>query len=314
MLDNDRVLRLIPLPKPEVNMPLEGEPGLIQDVTYCNGLFKFIEMEHFCRPVFVFDETYNKISKTMKDFDSNYIIHDSELINPVIVKEEPIIVPDGWKIQTCYRSASWDYWLRVHDVHVDDISVDDPVYSILLPLWDACAERTTLRSLTTYYPSFGIHDDNVVYLISKLKFEDDNAWVVGVDLGKKMVKQIQPYTVAEDGYALPALLPCTFSYYLNTTPGCFPLTTETNYSENSPNNATIPGDSSVPDMGYDPLSCAGKATSAPNGTCNLGENNQPLSLDEYANIVPQTIILQSRHPVLTSSGSGSGKTLTMLVL
>lgn len=307
VLDNDPVLRLIPLPKPHINNPLvlAGDVGLIRDVTYCNGIFKFIEIDHFCIPAIALDETSDVISKTMKDFDSNDIIHDSELIYPVLKQVEPIIVPDGWKIQSYFRFPSRDYWLRAHAVHVDDISEYDSKCSMLSPQWLAFAEKSTLRNLKTYSPTFGIHGDSVVYLISKVKPEDDKTWIVGVDIEKKMLRLIQPYTAAEGGYALPALLPSTFSYYLNnTTPGLFP-STETNYSENALNSATIHGDTSVPDLGYDPLSCAGEATSAPSGTSNFEETNQVLSKDECSNI-GQTIILQSLHAILASSGSESG--------
>ncbi|KAM3335371.1 hypothetical protein ACQJBY_029677 [Aegilops geniculata] len=306
VLDNDPVLRLIPLPKPEINNPhvIGGDVEFIRDVTYRNGIFKFVEIDNFCIPAIARDETSNIISKTMQDFDSNDIIHDSELIYPVLKQAEPIIVPDGWKIQSYFRFPSRDYWLRTHAVHVDDISEYDPKYCKVSPQWLAFAENSTLRNLKTYCPTFGIHGDSVVYLLAKVKPEDYKTWIVGVDIEKKMLRLIQPYTYAEGGYALPTLLPSTFSYYLNnTTPGLFP-STETNYSENALNNATIHGDASVPDLGYDPLSCAGEATSAPR-TLNFEETNQPLSSNECGNI-GQTITLQSLHAILTSSGSESG--------
>ncbi|KAF7032800.1 hypothetical protein CFC21_043936 [Triticum aestivum] len=218
VLDSDPLLRLIPLPKPEISNPLllAGDVGLLQDVTYCSGIFKFVEIDHFCIPAIARDETSDIISKTMKDFDSNDIIYDSELIYPVVKQVEPIIVPDGWKIHSYFRFPSRDYWLRAHAVHVDDISEYDPKYSMVSSQWLAIAEKSTLRNLKPYDPTFGIHGDTTVYLIAKVKPEDHKSWIVGVDIEKKMLRLIQPYTYSEGGYALPAVLPSTFSYYLNT--------------------------------------------------------------------------------------------------
>ncbi|KAE8800719.1 hypothetical protein D1007_23720 [Hordeum vulgare] len=83
------------------------------------------------RPVIAVDETSNVISRTIKDFHRNDIIHDSES-SSVLKQVEPIIAPDGWKIQTYLRFPSRDYWLRAHAVHVDDISEYDPKYSEII--------------------------------------------------------------------------------------------------------------------------------------------------------------------------------------
>ena len=115
-----------------------------------------------------------------------------------------------------FRFPSRDYWLRAHAVHVDDISEYDPKYSMVSSQWLAIAEKSTLRNLKPYDPTFGIHGDTTVYLIAKVKPEDHKSWIVGVDIEKKMLRLIQPYTYSEGGYALPAVLPSTFSYYLNT--------------------------------------------------------------------------------------------------
>ena len=49
-------------------------------------------------------------------------------------------VPDGWKIWTCYRHISWNYWWKGHVVDVDDITVYDPTHRTMLSeLWDGGA-------------------------------------------------------------------------------------------------------------------------------------------------------------------------------
>ncbi|KAM3354196.1 hypothetical protein ACQJBY_025069 [Aegilops geniculata] len=284
VLDKDPLLRLIPLPKPHVDI-LQGEPGLIRDVTYCNGLFEFIEMQHFCRPV-------NVVSG---------IIHDSRPLRGLVV-DEGITVPDGWVIRTCYRIDPSDFWFRGHTVHVDDFTVD----SISFPqMCDARAQdkELTFRSLTTLCPTFGVPGDRLVYLLSKVKMDDHNTWIAGVDLAKKMVKLIQPCDDLEYHCIRPAFVPSTFSYYLNTTPGDFSPTL-INHSEKTANNAKVDGDSCVRELNihHDQWSLVGDDTSAPGGASDSGENN--LTLNHESADVQQTRLLQNLDSILFSSGSG----------
>uniref|UniRef100_A0A453GHZ9 DUF1618 domain-containing protein n=1 Tax=Aegilops tauschii subsp. strangulata TaxID=200361 RepID=A0A453GHZ9_AEGTS len=80
--------------------------------------------------------------------------------------------------------------------------------------------------------------DRLVYLLSEVKMDDHNTWIVGVDLAKKMVKPIQPCEDLEYHCIRPAFVPSTFSYYLNTTPGDFSPTL-INHSEKTANNAKV---------------------------------------------------------------------------
>ena len=106
-------------------------------------------------------------------------------------------------------------------VDIDEISVDNPDHFTLLPqLWDAEAGRPTLRNLHSAFPTLGIggDDDDVVYLMSKVTYDDRNAWMVGVDLGKKTLDVVVPVSSERVGYYEPDFLACGFSEYLNATP------------------------------------------------------------------------------------------------
>ena len=48
----------------------------------------------------------------------------------------------------------------------------------------------------TGFPTFGVHSDDMVYLVSKVESDDKNTWIVGVDLGKKTLEVIKPYSAA----------------------------------------------------------------------------------------------------------------------
>jgi hypothetical protein len=66
----------------------------------------------------------------------------------------------------------------------------------------------TLRDLeTTCFLSFGVYGDNVVYLMSKVESEDEDSWIVGVNLEKKKLEVIEPYCAAGASSFSPTVLP-----------------------------------------------------------------------------------------------------------
>ncbi|KAK1652718.1 hypothetical protein QYE76_070523 [Lolium multiflorum] len=77
----------------------------------------------------------------------------------------------------------------------------------MLPqMWDGKFGIWTLRNLTTAYPTLGLNGDDVVYLMSKVDYDDKNVWIVGVNLGNKTVEILEPYgaeRVSCGGYADP---------------------------------------------------------------------------------------------------------------
>jgi hypothetical protein len=216
VFDADPVLRFIPLPKPEFNLARKGCPQQIRDVTYCNGFIKFIEMEQYPR----FDFTIERNFKTTKDLDTAVVLYDSELFCHSLEDLKEIPSPLAWKIRTCFRHTSWNFWWKGHaTVHGDDISINDPSYYMTLPeLWDFGAAKFTLRNLAAVCPMLSIHGGDLVYLVLKVGIHDDQAWVAGVDLRKKTVEVLKPYCAARCSLYQTPFLACTFSGYLNTTP------------------------------------------------------------------------------------------------
>lgn len=220
VFDKNPVLSFTPVPMLEENERHEGNPRLFRDITCSNGVIKFVELDLRFKKVAVHNI---KTRKTTKDLDSVDIIHDSELLfhkddsctDPV----EYTLVDDGWKLRTCYRHTSWDYWRKGHTVDIDDILADNTDHSMLLPqLWDAKAGKSTLRNLYSAYPTLGIDGGNIVYLMSKVVYNDENAWMIGVDLEKKAVEVLVPVSSERVCLFKPDFLPCTFSKYLDATP------------------------------------------------------------------------------------------------
>lgn len=60
--------------------------------------------------------------------------------------------------------------------------------------------------------------EDVVYMMSKLSRDDKNAWMVGVNLGKKTTDMRVRVSGARVRYFNLELLICEFSEYLNATP------------------------------------------------------------------------------------------------
>jgi hypothetical protein len=110
------------------------------------------------------------------------------------------------------RTVSSD-WRRGSLVHVDDIIVDDPRHSALLP---ELVEKDARKGLQAGYPTLSIDDTDVVYLKTKVNKKDRKAWVIAVDMRKKTVVGVAPFSDARSMYARPNYITCALSKYLNS--------------------------------------------------------------------------------------------------
>ncbi|XP_044366884.1 uncharacterized protein [Triticum aestivum] len=218
VFDKNPVLSLIPIPKLAYsNEERRAAPRLVRDVTCCNGHIKFVEQELRFKVSII-------PRKTLEDnVDSVDIISDPR---PLSHKEEDAraklvlaAVCLGSKLRTCDRHTTWNDWRKGHTVDMDAISVDNPDHARLLPqLWDAQAGKSTLWDLSSTYPTLGIHGDDVIYMVTKVKFHDNKAWMIGVDLAKRAVEVLIPVSSQRVGNFKPdMILACEFSEYLNAT-------------------------------------------------------------------------------------------------
>uniref|UniRef100_A0ACD5WMJ6 Uncharacterized protein n=1 Tax=Avena sativa TaxID=4498 RepID=A0ACD5WMJ6_AVESA len=180
VLKQKPVLRFIPLPTTAFDLHRKGNAHKVRDVTCCNGYISFVEIEHCFRELSIAN---SRSFKTTQHLDTQDLILDKEFFTRDDFDNYPERVPDGWKIRTMYKAISWEYWRKMHTVHVDDISAA-PELSVLLPqLWNGGATEFTLRNLkNTAFPFFGVYNDNVVYLMSNVQSDDEDSWIVGVDL------------------------------------------------------------------------------------------------------------------------------------
>jgi hypothetical protein len=159
------------------------------------GFIVFVDLDLRFRYVAVDkDDEKKPLIKTIRDLDHVDVILDSELIHDEYSLHF-VHVQDGWKIRTCYRHISWDYWCKGHVADVDDIGLDDPRHRTMLSeLWDGSAGRWTLRKLQAKHPTLSMQGDDLVYLtvVSK-KGHNGSGYSIGIDPGKKMVEMLKPY-------------------------------------------------------------------------------------------------------------------------
>ncbi|KAM0872365.1 hypothetical protein ACQ4PT_038763 [Festuca glaucescens] len=204
VLDEHPVLRFIPLPKPGIDLHKVDDLQMVRDVTCCDGIIKFVEMDSRFKKVPRNNSRGNKMF--YGDREGEDIIYDSELLLEGGSHVEYAIISDGWKIRTCYRHISWDYWRMGHVVDSDDIEIDNPRFSMVLPQpKDYNTQRPALNNLALSYPTLSACGDDVVYMCSMTY---SNKWMVGIHLGTKRVEVIEKLN---DSHFEPSFLPCTFS-------------------------------------------------------------------------------------------------------
>jgi hypothetical protein len=184
------VIKYIPLPASRVcNMDKDGDPYIAPeyccDVSSCNNLIKFVEVE----------------------FDH---------------RDRRSLGNQGWKATTWSRDISWDDWRVRSSVNVANISVD-PRYSDLLPqLWNDKTKELELKKLVFYTPTLSKNDDDFLYVMSKLNSGGDKAWVISVDMKHAAVEAIAPYSTKGRPLAVWHC-PCAFPKYIEPTPGDSPF-------------------------------------------------------------------------------------------
>uniref|UniRef100_R7W178 DUF1618 domain-containing protein n=1 Tax=Aegilops tauschii TaxID=37682 RepID=R7W178_AEGTA len=122
----------------------------------------------------------------------------------------------GWRAIIWDRMITSDGWSQRFRVDAANISVD-PSYSDLLPqLWNGKTGEPELKRLILYTPTLSKHDDNLLYMMSKVNKENDKACLITVDMKHETVEAIAPYSTK--GRKLTSWhCPCTFPKYIDPT-------------------------------------------------------------------------------------------------
>ncbi|CAM0876500.1 unnamed protein product [Alopecurus aequalis] len=178
--DDDPFMRFISLPDPmESNKEDDYNdacPRSIRDITFTNGSFKFVEMEF------------------LDDGDDD--------------------APDAWTATVWKKKTLSGDWQILHFIHIDDVSVSTRYSDMLPELWDDKAMKPSLTKLATASPTLPLLDDNVVYMMSRVDFDDPRAWMIAVDMTTKEMVQMIPFCADRISNVTVNYHPFTFSSYV----------------------------------------------------------------------------------------------------
>lgn len=136
-------------------------------------------------------------------------------------KPKQIRKGDGWRAETWSRTISSNCWHKGCVIDIDEISVDDAIYSSLMPgLGEEHDKSLKFRNMYSAFPTLSTDVDDLVYLKSTVKANETNGWVVALDLAKKTLTAIGSYSFARQlDPCIYAFRLCSLSNYLNMASG-----------------------------------------------------------------------------------------------
>ncbi|KQK02652.2 hypothetical protein BRADI_2g02850v3, partial [Brachypodium distachyon] len=142
------------------------------------------------------------------------VICCKELIKFVEIDCDECSNGSTWKAITWSRKVSWDNWRKLYTVDVDDISIDSSYAALLPELLDKNTNQLKLKNLICLVPTLSMQDDNLLYMMSKVKFEEGTSWIIAVDMEHVAVKAVAPVST-KTSCTFPMYFPCSFPKYLN---------------------------------------------------------------------------------------------------
>ncbi|KAI4965189.1 hypothetical protein ZWY2020_055246 [Hordeum vulgare] len=150
--------------------------------------------------------------------DDKYIA--SEYFSNVGVLAISSISGSGWKATMWNMNVSGKNWCEGYTVDVDKISVDQSFSAILPELWDDETQQLQLKKLMFHGPILSTLNDDLLYMMAKVKHEDDRAWAIAIDMKHAALRALTTFSVHPNQLLLTtACFSCVFPKYLNIPPG-----------------------------------------------------------------------------------------------
>lgn len=192
VLKDNPVFRYVPLPPPLMaTRKLRGCPRNTCDVSVIKGLIRYVELQIHIKPG----------SFTRGNYISN-----------------------GWTVATWSRISTnpFEDWHQNCKLDASQVSFENnAVHYEKLPelLDDQGIPQLTMVWLHTGHPVLSVHDHDIVYLMTKVNYLDDKAWVLAIDMRNSTLQGVAAFN-AERVIALrDAFTQSGISEYLNMLPG-----------------------------------------------------------------------------------------------
>ncbi|XP_044971398.1 uncharacterized protein LOC123433655 [Hordeum vulgare subsp. vulgare] len=183
------VISIIPLPVATVGLPMPIKPDdkyiaseYFYNVACCHDLIKFVHIKYD---------------------DPHALARGS-----------------GWKATMWNMNVSGKNWCKGYTVDVDEISVDKSFSAKLPELWDDETQQLQLKKLMFHGPILSTLNDDLLYMMAKVKHDDDTAWTIAIDMKHAALKALAKFSVGPNQQLLTtACFSCVFPKYLNIPPG-----------------------------------------------------------------------------------------------
>ncbi|CAL5080181.1 unnamed protein product [Urochloa decumbens] len=165
-------LRYVPLPVTRPKKKLRGEPRLCRDVAVVDGRLKYVELQLHWK-------------------------------NSVVVRGARL--KDGWIAATYSKAATSsleDTWSKDYEVDSNCMNFkNDPLTKLLPKMFnDEGMPLPPFKRLDVCQPTLALDHHDTVYFMTKFERQDAKAWVVVVDMKKKVLQAVCPFSAERNTF------------------------------------------------------------------------------------------------------------------
>jgi hypothetical protein len=154
-------VRYIPLPSLQRQSALEeGLPWTVRDITVVHGVIRYFAMY---RPASV-DTTDDT---TVGDWHAN-----------------------TWKMKKPWKKWQDEFHMKASEIVVDDARRSELLGDLAEDNGAEVNKPAALTRLRAGSPVLSLHDDDVVYILTKPMYNKDKAWLIAVDMNTKTLRAV----------------------------------------------------------------------------------------------------------------------------
>ncbi|KAF7073925.1 hypothetical protein CFC21_078845 [Triticum aestivum] len=159
LLRNNNILRYIPLPPSELP---DLRTNSVRDMAAVDGCLKYVSMSY----------------PPMTESSTSYYFGDWQA--------------KAWKM--AMQPSGTCQWQEDYHLRASEITIDDPSHLELLPdPPNNVDKKRVLTKLHAGSPAVSLHDDGIVYILTKVEYSDRKAWVLAVNTSTKALQAVAEF-------------------------------------------------------------------------------------------------------------------------